>query len=101
MLAVGQTTSRCPKTLENHSGADTRTEAKLLVLGFNFTRMLLVTHIKYGSFCENAHAAENQHFLKLDYKRITFLTKIFLQEKCADWFIKATCVLFPINLHQL
>lgn len=75
---LGSDNQRMSKTLENHSGADTRTEAKLLVLGFNFTRMLPVTHIKYGSFCENAHAAEHQHFLKLDYKRITFLTKIFL-----------------------
>lgn len=79
-----------------------RTEAKLLVLGFNFTAMLLVTQIKYGFFCANAHAAENQHFLKLDYKRITFLIKFFCRKNvCADWFIKATCVLFPINLHQL
>lgn len=41
MQAVGQTTSGCPKTLENHSVAETRTEAKLLALGFNFAEMLL------------------------------------------------------------
>lgn len=56
-LAVGET-----KTLENHSGADLRTEHQLLVFQFNLARTLLVTRVKYGSVKEHTYLKTNTSY---------------------------------------
>lgn len=39
-------TGECPKTLENHSGAETTTDPKPPVFRLNLARMLLAVHMK-------------------------------------------------------
>lgn len=69
-------TGECPKTLENHSGAETTTDPKPPAFRLNLARMLLAVHMKQGPFCERSHASDNQR-----RKRIPCLAQVFPQDK--------------------